>query len=138
MIHPPRPACTRWYFFVLLASRQAVFPEPPDLPTSDPSSMKDLAYLNKFFYKYRWRLIPGVLFVIISNIFAVLPAPVIRMALDLVTENINTYQLFSGFDRQAIIYDIFGSSLLLFGRAGFGTGFDTRACFCFLCGKLLS
>lgn len=77
--------------------------------------MKDLAYLNKFFYKYRWRLVPGILFVIISNIFAVLPAQVIRVAFDLVTENIGMYQLFSGFNRQEMIYDIFGSSLLLFG-----------------------
>jgi ATP-binding cassette subfamily B multidrug efflux pump len=77
--------------------------------------MKDLAYLNKFFYKYRWRLVPGVLFVIISNIFGVLPAQVIRVAFDLVTENIGVYQLFSGFNRQYIIYDIFGSSLMLFG-----------------------
>ncbi|MEN0053771.1 MAG: ABC transporter ATP-binding protein [Mucilaginibacter sp.] len=77
--------------------------------------MKDLAYLNKFFYKYRWRLIPGILFVIISNIFAVLPAQVIRVAFDLVTENIGAYQLFAGFNRQNMIYDIFGSSLMLFG-----------------------
>jgi ATP-binding cassette subfamily B multidrug efflux pump len=77
--------------------------------------MKDLAYLNKFFIKYRWRLVPGVLFVIISNIFGVLPAQVIRVAFDLVTDNIGVYQLFSGFNRQHIIYDIFGSSLLLFG-----------------------
>ncbi|MDN3549125.1 ABC transporter ATP-binding protein [Mucilaginibacter aquaedulcis] len=77
--------------------------------------MKDLAYLNKFFYKYRWRLIPGILFVIISNIFAVLPAQVIRVAFDLVTENIGAYQLFAGFNRQSMIYDIFGSSLTLFG-----------------------
>lgn len=77
--------------------------------------MKDLAYLNKFFYKYRWRLIPGVLFVIISNVFGVLPAQVIRVAFDLVTENIGAYQLFSGFDRQSFIYDIFGTSLFLFG-----------------------
>jgi ATP-binding cassette subfamily B multidrug efflux pump len=77
--------------------------------------MKDLAYLNKFFYKYRWRLVPGVLFVIISNIFGVLPAQVIRVAFDLVTENIGVYQLFDGFNRQQMIYDIFGSSLLLFG-----------------------
>jgi len=78
-------------------------------------NMKDLAYLNKFFCKYRWRLIPGVLFVIISNIFAVLPAQVIRVAFDLVTENIGAYQLFAGFNRQNMIYDIFGSSLMLFG-----------------------
>jgi ATP-binding cassette subfamily B multidrug efflux pump len=77
--------------------------------------MKDLAYLNKFFYKYRWRLVPGVLFVIISNIFGVLPAQVIRVAFDLVTDNIGVYQLFSGFNRQEMIYEIFGSSLLLFG-----------------------
>jgi len=77
--------------------------------------MKDLAYLNKFFVKYIWRLIPGVLFVVISNIFAVLPAQVVRVAFDLVTENISTYQLFKGFNRQSMIYDIFGSSLLLFG-----------------------
>jgi len=77
--------------------------------------MKDLAYLNKFFYKYRWHLIPGVLFVIISNIFSVLPAQVIRIAFNLVTENIAVYQLFSGFNRQQVIYEIFGSSLMLFG-----------------------
>jgi ATP-binding cassette subfamily B multidrug efflux pump len=77
--------------------------------------MKDLAYLNKFLYKYRWRLIPGVLFVIISNIFGVMPASIIRMAFDMVTENIGVYQLFAGFNRQSMIYDIFGSSLMLFG-----------------------
>ncbi len=77
--------------------------------------MKDLAYLNKFFVKYIWRLIPGVLFVIVSNVFAVLPARVVRYAFDLVTENISTYQLFSGFNRQHMIYEIFGASLLLFG-----------------------
>src|SRR5476651_950765 len=77
--------------------------------------MKHLAYLNKFFYKYRWRLIPGVLFVIISNVFGVLPAQVVRIAFNLVTENIGIFQLFEGFGRQSIISGIFGSSLLLFG-----------------------
>ncbi|PWG79782.1 ABC transporter ATP-binding protein [Pararcticibacter amylolyticus] len=77
--------------------------------------MKDLAYLNKFFYKYRWRLIPGVIFVIISNIFGVLPAQVIRVAFDLVNENIGIYRLFSGFDRQDLSYRIFGYSVMLFG-----------------------
>ena len=77
--------------------------------------MKDLAHLNKFFVKYIWYLIPGVLFVIISNVFIVLPAQVVRVALDLVMENIGMYHLFAGFDRQQMIYDIFGTSLLLFG-----------------------
>jgi len=77
--------------------------------------MKELAYLNKFFYKYRWRLLPGILFVIISNLFAVLPAQVIRIAFDLVNENIAIFRLFDGFQRQEVIYRIFGHSLLLFG-----------------------
>lgn len=77
--------------------------------------MKHLFYLNKYFYKYRWRLLPGLLFVIISNYFGVLPAQVIRVAFDLVRENISLYRLFNGFQRQEEVYAIFGSSLLLFG-----------------------
>ena len=77
--------------------------------------MKELAYLNKFFLKYKWKLIPGIIFVISSNFFAVWPAQVIRLALDLVTENIALYRLFYGFERQDVLYKIFGSSLLFFG-----------------------
>ncbi len=77
--------------------------------------MKELAYLNKYFYKYRWRLIPGILFVIISNLFGVLPARIIRLAFDLVTENISVFRLFNGFERQQLVYEIFNYCLLLFG-----------------------
>ena len=77
--------------------------------------MKDLAYLNKYFLKYKWRLIPGVIFVIISNYFGILPAKVIREAFDLVKENIDLYKLYNGFDNQQSIYSIFGKSLLYFG-----------------------
>ena len=77
--------------------------------------MKHLAYLNKFFIKYRWRLIPGIIFVIISNIFSVLLGPVIRMAFDMVADNISIYHLFNGFDRQQEVYKILGNGLLLFG-----------------------
>ncbi|UIR54497.1 ABC transporter ATP-binding protein/permease [Sphingobacterium sp. SRCM116780] len=77
--------------------------------------MKELSYLNKYFYKYRWKLIPGVIFVIISNYFGILPAKVIREAFDLVQENIYLYKLYNGFERQELIYKVFGSSLLFFG-----------------------
>jgi ATP-binding cassette subfamily B multidrug efflux pump len=77
--------------------------------------MKHLKFLNKYFLKYKWWIIPGVFFVIISNIFAVIPAQVIGHAFNLIIENIQVYTLFSGFDRQAIIYDIFSYSLLYFG-----------------------
>lgn len=77
--------------------------------------MKHLAHLNKYFYKYRWRMIPGVIFVVVSNYFGVLPAQVIRIAFDLVKENIGMYRLFDGFERQSLVYDVFGYSLFLFG-----------------------
>jgi ATP-binding cassette subfamily B multidrug efflux pump len=77
--------------------------------------MKELAYLNKFFFKYRWKLLPGVIFVIVSNFFAVLPAQIIRLAFDLVTDNIALYRLFNGFERQDLVLSIFGNSLLFFG-----------------------
>lgn len=77
--------------------------------------MKHLSYLNKYFLKYKWRILPGVLFVIISNIFGVVPAQVIRNAYDLIVENAAIYRLYEGFDRQAIVYDIFSYSLFFFG-----------------------
>ena len=77
--------------------------------------MKHLRFLNKYFYKYKWWIIPGVFFVIISNIFGVIPAQVIGHAFNLITGNIQIYGLFSGFDRQQIIYDIFSYSLFYFG-----------------------
>ncbi|RZL44005.1 MAG: ABC transporter ATP-binding protein [Pedobacter sp.] len=77
--------------------------------------MKHLFFLNKYFYKYKWWVIPGIIFVIISNIFGVVPAQVVGHAFNLITENITVYQLFDGFDRQQVIYDIFSYSLFFFG-----------------------
>lgn len=77
--------------------------------------MKELAYLNKYFYKYRWHLVPGMIFVVLSNYFGILPAQVIREAFDLVKESIDLYRLYEGFDRQQMIYQVFGTTLLFFG-----------------------
>ncbi|WP_256006961.1 ABC transporter ATP-binding protein [Pedobacter deserti] len=77
--------------------------------------MKHLRHLNKYFYKYKWWIIPGIFFVIVSNIFGVVPAQVIGHAFNLITENIQIYRLFNGFERREIIYDIFSYSLLYFG-----------------------
>ncbi len=56
-----------------------------------------------------------MIFVVLSNYFGVLPAQVIRIAFDLVKENISMYRLFDGFDRQQLVYEVFGYCLLLFG-----------------------
>lgn len=77
--------------------------------------MRHLSFLNKYFYKYKWWIIPGVFFVIISNIFGVVPAQVVGHAFNIITENIAIYNLFNGFERQAIVYEIFSYSLFFFG-----------------------
>ncbi|MEO1626609.1 MAG: ABC transporter transmembrane domain-containing protein [Bacteroidota bacterium] len=77
--------------------------------------MKQLAFLNKYFIKYRWRLLFGILFVSLSNYFRVLQPQMIRQALDLVIENIGLYHLFNGFDNKLALFQQLGKTLLFFG-----------------------
>lgn len=77
--------------------------------------MKELQYLNKYLFKYKYHLILGTVFIIISNIFAIFPAQIVRYAFNLIQENIALYKLFSGFENQAIIYKAFGSSIFFYG-----------------------
>lgn len=48
--------------------------------------MKSLKHLNKYFYKYRYRLILGMLFVITSNLFSAFPAKSASAAVDLLAK----------------------------------------------------
>lgn len=50
--------------------------------------MKHLSYLNKYFWKYRWRLLLGILFIFISNYFAVLAPQVTGYIIDKVQANL--------------------------------------------------
>lgn len=78
--------------------------------------MKHLSYLNKFFWRYRWRLLLGFLFVSLSNVFNVMSPQVIRHALDLVTENLRFFSFFLGFEGlQDEIYKSFLKGLLIIG-----------------------
>ncbi len=77
--------------------------------------MKHLSYLNKYLWKYRYRLSLGILFVIISNYFNVLSPLVIRYSFDLVQENIAYYQMFDGFALQEDFRTVFSSGLLFTG-----------------------
>ncbi|MBA3827861.1 MAG: ABC transporter ATP-binding protein [Taibaiella sp.] len=55
--------------------------------------MKSLGSLNKYFVKYKWRLLLGLLFVTISCLFAVIPPVIIRNVLDQVPHNIDLYNM---------------------------------------------
>ena len=58
--------------------------------------MKELKYLNKYLAKYKWHLILGTIFIIISNVFQIIPAQLVRLSIDHVVENIRVYQSFEG------------------------------------------
>ncbi|MEL6534333.1 MAG: ABC transporter ATP-binding protein [Bacteroidota bacterium] len=77
--------------------------------------MKDLAHLNKYLLKYKFHLILGIVFIAISNVFAIVPAQVVRHAFDLVAENIRLYQLFGEGDLQDRMYGQFASAILIYG-----------------------
>ena len=77
--------------------------------------MKSLKYLNKYLIKYKHRLFWGLVFIIISNFFQILPAQVVRHAFNLIKEGISLHNLYEGMAQQEQIYDIFASSILVYG-----------------------
>ncbi len=77
--------------------------------------VKALLYLNKYLVKYKWYLIWGTLFTIISNLFGIYPAQLVRYALDLVRETLDIYYLYAGTSLQESIYSMFAFSILLYG-----------------------
>lgn len=84
--------------------------------------MKNLAALNKYLWRYKWRLLLGMLFVSISNVFAVIPPVVIRNVIDRVQANVNSYKLVIGTTAAESLQDyifnsVFQSGMLLLGLA---------------------
>jgi ATP-binding cassette subfamily B multidrug efflux pump len=76
--------------------------------------MKELKYLNKYLIKYKWHLVLGTLFVIISNIFQIIPGPLVRLSIDLVVDNIRLYQSFAGTGLQADFFKVFAFGILIY------------------------
>ncbi len=56
-------------------------------------NMKNLASLNKYFIRYKWYLISGLVFVAISSLFAAYPAKVMQKTIDEVLDCIDTWHL---------------------------------------------
>ena len=76
--------------------------------------MKELSYLNKYLYKYKFHLILGVLFIIISNGFQIIPAQLVRHAIDYVIENTKLYRSYEGLTSQDTLYNEIIISILIF------------------------
>ncbi|MDB5225964.1 MAG: transporter [Bacteroidota bacterium] len=81
--------------------------------------MKELRAVNKYLLKYKWLLLLGIVFVVTSNIFGLYTPEYIRYTVDIVKENLTTYQLVQGFAVQSafkthfVYYIIFFSLVIL-------------------------
>ena len=79
--------------------------------------MGALKHLNKYFIKYKWRLLFGILFITVSNLFAIFPAQLIRYAFEIVEQTVVQHQLMDGFEQQDSFYEKLSLTLLFFGAA---------------------
>jgi ATP-binding cassette subfamily B protein len=76
--------------------------------------MKELKYLNRYLLKYKWHLILGTIFIVISNYFQIVPAKLVRYAIDLVVDNIHVYQALNGGTAQQDFYKVFAFGILFY------------------------
>ncbi|WP_339752147.1 ABC transporter ATP-binding protein [Algoriphagus aquimarinus] len=77
--------------------------------------MKPLWRLNKYLYKYKGLILLGIVFTVISNIFVIIPAQLVRLAIDYVVESFSIYRPLEqgGMGDQA--QDIFLKFVVVFG-----------------------
>lgn len=54
--------------------------------------MKPLWRINKYLFKYKGLLLLGILFTVISNIFVIIPAQLVRIAIDYVVESFSLFR----------------------------------------------
>lgn len=76
--------------------------------------MRSLFYLNRYFWKYRWRFGLGILFITVTNVFAIYPATVIRQSLDAVLENASVIQLLEGYPAESLFRADLAKVVLIF------------------------
>lgn len=65
--------------------------------------MKALKHLNKYFYKYRYRLIIGILITIIGKIFALFTPRLVGSSINIISDHLN----------EEITYEVFKSDLIV-------------------------
>jgi ATP-binding cassette subfamily B multidrug efflux pump len=82
--------------------------------------MRHLKYLNKYFWKYRWRFLLGIVFVGLANWFRVWQPQVIRQALDTVVVQVRHYQETGGIGAHPEAYGELGRQIAWFGAAVIG------------------
>ncbi|MCI0750974.1 MAG: ABC transporter ATP-binding protein/permease [Flammeovirgaceae bacterium] len=76
--------------------------------------MKELKYLNKYLRKYQKYLWWGIAFVVISNLFQIVPAQLVRHSIDLVIDNIKVYNSLEGLSLRDDFFSVFAFGILIY------------------------
>lgn len=76
--------------------------------------MNALKHINKYFLKYKWRFLAGIIFITASNLFAVYPAQITRIAIDYVTESNQIHEQFDGSNLQIVLFKNYTTIFLFF------------------------
>jgi ATP-binding cassette, subfamily B, multidrug efflux pump len=76
--------------------------------------MSSLSYLNRYFYKYRLRLLLGIVFVVISNVFGVLPPKLIGESIDMIAESLRELKAETNASAYQLLMQEFSKKLLWF------------------------
>ncbi|MBN7809466.1 ABC transporter ATP-binding protein [Algoriphagus sp. H41] len=77
--------------------------------------MKPLWRINKYLYKYKGLLLLGIVFTVISNIFVIIPAQLVRIAIDYVVESFSLYRPLMQGGMGEIAREIFLEYVFIFG-----------------------
>jgi ATP-binding cassette subfamily B protein len=76
--------------------------------------VSELRYLNKYLYKYKYRFILGIILIIGSHIFSIIPARLVKHMFDFVKDSIKTYELLHETSTQASVYKSLFQGLLVY------------------------
>jgi len=76
--------------------------------------MNELKTVNFYFLKYKWLFLLGIIFVISSNYFGLLPPQYIQQGIDILKDNIQLYQLIEHSDLQGTFRKYLFQQFLLF------------------------
>ena len=68
--------------------------------------MKSLGHLNKYFWKYRWRLVLGIVFAIASTFFGIYVAVLVRKATDFMIQAVADNYAFETTVRRLLVYGL--------------------------------
>jgi ATP-binding cassette subfamily B multidrug efflux pump len=77
--------------------------------------MRALAHLNKYFWRYKARFFLGILFVSVSNLYAIVPPKVVRVTFDFLRDVKPIFAMMEGTPLQDLYFDVLVGAFLFFG-----------------------